>query len=262
MLKSQLWNRVLETSFSTKRKIGWCNSLEKNRIFLYRQILQWSITLIKYQIWYGGLTFNNYNYGTVSVMNTLCCEYNSIVFLDHCIISGHTLMILLATHLFYKSAGNLTRWEKKVSLSLDLYMLSYIHCCAVLNNLLIDLWYVLCKIFLMFLCALHVSLTLKKIVKIWEEFQKLNSAPKKSNITCLFFDKFIYTYSFPILHPQGSKGNINSLHHVSTEKQEKKKRDKNFQCISILQVSPQSFSLKTSQVIHNLHSHREKLWKN
>lgn len=106
--------------------------------------------------------FNNYNYGTISVMNTLCCEYNSIVFLDHYIISGHTLMILLATHLFYKSAGDLTRLEKKVSFSLDLYMLRYIHCCAVLNNLLIDLWYVLCKIFLMFLCALHVSHTLKK----------------------------------------------------------------------------------------------------
>lgn len=113
MLRSWLWNGVLENSFSTKRKIAWCNSLEKNGTFLCRQILQWSITLIKYQIWYGGLMFNNYNYGTISVMNTLCCEYNSIVFLDHYIISGHTLMILLATHLFYKSAGDLTRLEKK-----------------------------------------------------------------------------------------------------------------------------------------------------
>lgn len=71
--------------------------------------------------------FNNCNYGTVSVMNTLCCEYNSIIFLNYCIIPGHTLMIFLAPHLFYKSAGGLTR-EKKVSSSLDLYMLSYTHC--------------------------------------------------------------------------------------------------------------------------------------
>lgn len=123
--------------------------------------------------------FNNYNYGTISVMNTLCCEYNSIVFLDHCIISGHTLMILLATHLFYKSAGDLTRLEKKVSFSLDLYMLRYIHCCAVLNNLLIDLWYVLCKIFLMFLCALHVSLTLKKNSKNSGTFSEIKLSTKK-----------------------------------------------------------------------------------
>lgn len=182
MLRSQLWNGVLETSFSTKRKIGWCNSLEKNRIFLCRQILQWSITLIKYQTWHRGLMFNNYNYGTIWVMNTLCCEYNSIVFLDHCIISGHTLMILLATHLFYKSAGDLTRLEKTVSFSLDLYMLSYIHCCAVLNNLLIDLWYVLCKIFFnVSMCPACIS-HLKKIVKIREHFQNLNSAQKEKRV--------------------------------------------------------------------------------
>lgn len=57
--------------------------------------------------------FNNYNYGAVSVMNTLCCEYNSIAFLNYSIIRGHTLMIFLATCPFYKSAGGLTRWEKK-----------------------------------------------------------------------------------------------------------------------------------------------------
>lgn len=53
--------------------------------------------------------FNNYNYGAVSVMNTLCCEYNSIAFLNYSIIRGHTLMIFLATCPFYKSAGGLTR---------------------------------------------------------------------------------------------------------------------------------------------------------
>lgn len=71
--------------------------------------------------------FNNYNYGAVSVMNTLCCEYNSIAFLNYSIIRGHTLMIFLATHPFCKSVGGLTRKKKKkVSFSLDLYILSYI----------------------------------------------------------------------------------------------------------------------------------------
>lgn len=58
--------------------------------------------------------FNNYNYGTLSVMNALCCEYNSIVFLNYRIIPGRTLMIFPAIHLFYKSAGSLTRWGKKM----------------------------------------------------------------------------------------------------------------------------------------------------
>lgn len=42
-------------------------------------------------------------------MNTLCCEYNSIAFLNYGIIRGHTLMIFLATRPFYKTAGGLTR---------------------------------------------------------------------------------------------------------------------------------------------------------
>lgn len=50
--------------------------------------------------------FNDYNYGTISVM---CCEYTRIVFLNYCIIPRHTLMIFLATRIFYKSVGGLTR---------------------------------------------------------------------------------------------------------------------------------------------------------